>query len=112
MTTLEPILAKLPPLRTDDGGAVRVGASRVTLDTVIVAYEAGASPEEIRLRFPSLVLSDIYAVVSYHLNHQSEVKAYLEERSAEAEAIQRKVEALYPPDDFRARLLARREDKK
>jgi hypothetical protein len=30
------------PLRTDDHGVVRVGGTRVTLDTVIAAFENGA----------------------------------------------------------------------
>ena len=35
------------PLRLDTQGTIRVGRSRVTLDTVIAAYHQGASPETI-----------------------------------------------------------------
>ena len=42
------------PLRVDDDGVVRVGHTRVTLDTVVVAYLDGASPEEIVNRYPSI----------------------------------------------------------
>ena len=33
------------PLRTDADGVVRVGRTRVTLDTVVAAFEEGATAE-------------------------------------------------------------------
>ena len=36
-----------PPLYEDEAGAVRVGNSRVLLETVIRAFQDGASPESI-----------------------------------------------------------------
>ncbi len=38
-----------PPLREDETGSVRVGNSRVLLETVIRAFQDGASPESIVL---------------------------------------------------------------
>ena len=40
----------------------RVGNSRVTLLTLIDAFQEGASPEEIYQEYPSLHLADVYAV--------------------------------------------------
>ena len=41
-------------LRTDAAGVVRVGDTRVSLDTVIRGYLEGSIPEEIVEQFPSL----------------------------------------------------------
>ena len=35
------------PLKTDSEGVVRVGNTRITLDTVIAAFKEGATAEEI-----------------------------------------------------------------
>ena len=39
--------AHFVPLRVDEGGAVRVGKSRISLDMVVEQYENGMSPEDI-----------------------------------------------------------------
>ena len=49
------------PLVTDEDGVVRVEGTRVRLDTVVFAFNQGASAEEILQQYPSLTLSDIYA---------------------------------------------------
>src|SRR2546428_841429 len=55
------------PLRTDEHGVMRVGKTRVPLDTVVFAFNHGSSPEEIVLSYPTLDLEDVYAVVIYYL---------------------------------------------
>ena len=65
------------PLRTDPHGVIRVGGTRVPLDTIVVAYREGATAEEIAEQYPSVALSDIYASLSYYLRHRSEIDAYL-----------------------------------
>ncbi len=52
------------PLLTDKDGVVRVGGTRVTLDTVVAAFKEGATAEEIVQQYPSLELADVYAVIS------------------------------------------------
>ena len=52
------------PLRTDEHGVLRVGKTRVPLDTLVYAFNQGASAEEIVLSYPTLELGDIYAVVT------------------------------------------------
>jgi uncharacterized protein (DUF433 family) len=99
---LEPI-----PLATDLGGVIRVGGTRVTLDTVIDTFITGASPEEIAQDFPVLDLDDVYAVITYYLRHRAEVDAYLQERRVRAAAIRSEFEARSPQTGVRDRLLAR-----
>ncbi len=52
------------PLETDADGVVRVGGTRVTLDTVVAAFNEGATAEEIVSQYPTLHLADVYAVIS------------------------------------------------
>lgn len=95
------------PLRTDDDGVLRVGGTRVPLETVVSAFEAGSTPEEILQDFPVLRLDDIYAVLTYYLRHTAEVRVYLDRREALSEEMRRKWEARAPQADLRQRLLAR-----
>lgn len=95
------------PLRTDPHGAIRVGGTRVTLDTVIAAHERGERPEDIVRQFDVLHLDDVYAVLAYYLRHREAVDAYLREREAAAAALRAEVESRCPPDGLRTRLLAR-----
>lgn len=65
MTTA--IAAEPVPLVRDKDGVLRVAGSRIPIDTVIHAYEAGATPEEICLDFPTLRLDDVYSILTYYL---------------------------------------------
>lgn len=102
-----PLHADRPPLRADEGGAVRVGKSRVGLDLVVAQYENGMTPEDMVRAYDTLVLADVYAVIAYYLRHRDEVRAYLKRREEEAEAVRVKIEAERPRVS-REELLARR----
>jgi uncharacterized protein (DUF433 family) len=108
MALLEELAPHPPPLRTEEGGVVRVGQTRVSLDTVIATFHQGCSPEEIVLKFPTLDLTDVYAVVTYYLWNREEVEAYLERRRLEAAALRTQMEERFPAGGVRERLLARR----
>ncbi len=97
------------PLRTDAHGTVRVGGTRVTLDSVVGAFLQGATAEDIVRKYPTLNLADVYAVLSYYLRRRADVDAYLREQEREAVAIRRRIEAdsNHNQNDIRARLLAR-----
>ncbi|HVS36676.1 MAG TPA: DUF433 domain-containing protein, partial [Gemmataceae bacterium] len=97
------------PLRADERGGLRVGDSRVSLDTLLHEYENGADPEGIVNAYPTLRLADVYAVIAYCLTHAEEVKEYLQRRQHEASALRREIESRQPGRaELRARLLARR----
>jgi uncharacterized protein (DUF433 family) len=102
------IASEPTPLTTDEQGVLRVGGTRVSLDSVIFAFKQGATPEEIVQQYSSLNLADVYAVISYYLHHSDEIEAYLQARREQREAIRRDVEARFDPHGIRARLLARR----
>jgi uncharacterized protein (DUF433 family) len=67
-----------PPLQFDGNGVCRVGGTRVTLLTLIGAFQEGDTPEEIYQEYPSLSLGDVYAVIAFYLGRRDEVDAYLD----------------------------------
>ena len=99
---------ELVPLRADPDGTVRVGRTRVTLDTVVAAFTEGLTAEEIAQQYPVVSLSDVYSTIAYYLRHQDEVRAYLSEREDKAASLRAEAEARSHPTGFRERLLARR----
>jgi len=99
------------PLRIDRDGTVRVGGTRVTLDTIVGAFLQGAAAEEIAQQYPTVSLGDVYAVVAYYLRHRAEVDEYLAERQREAESLRKEIEANLDRSIIRERLLARRASK-
>lgn len=96
------------PLSTDADGVVRIGGTRVTLDTLVAAFREGATAETLAEQYPSLQLSQVYMVLGYYLCHQTEVDAYLQRRRQEAVRVREENEKRCPPSGIRERLLARR----
>lgn len=102
-------LAQEPiPLHLDGSRVLRIGGTRVTLDTLVDKFESGATPEEIAQDFPVLDLADVYAVITYYLRHRSEVDEYLDRRRQEAYRMRERVASHCDPTGLRQRLLARR----
>jgi uncharacterized protein (DUF433 family) len=102
-----PLEAERPPLRLDEGGAVRIGRSRISLDLVVEQYENGMTPEDMVRAYDTLVLADVHAAIAYYLRHREEVRAYLKRRQEQAESLRAKIEAERPRVS-REELLARR----
>jgi len=102
------LAAQPAPLQMDEDRVWRVGGTRVRLDTVIEAFNNGCAAEEILLKYPSLRLTDIYAVITYYLWHREQVEAYMAERREVGEAVRQENERRFPRDGIRERLLARR----
>jgi uncharacterized protein (DUF433 family) len=103
------IAAEPIPLSVDPHGTVRVGGTRLTLETVLDTFKQGASPQEIVAAFPDLDLADVYAVITYYLRHRADVDAYLQEQEAKAAAIRQQIAARRGDQrGLRERLLARR----
>jgi uncharacterized protein (DUF433 family) len=100
--------AETIPLRLDEDGIVRVGGTRVRLETLITSFSEGATAEEIVQRYPTLHLADVYQVIGYFLRRPSDVDAYLLARRDHAEAVRKENEARFDPEGVRDRLLARR----
>jgi uncharacterized protein (DUF433 family) len=102
------IAAETVPLVSDVDGVIRVGKTRVALDTVVSAFLDGATAEEITHQYPSLDLADVYSVIAYYLRRHAEVDAYLRQRREHAEKTRKQNESRFDPSGMRERLLARR----
>jgi uncharacterized protein (DUF433 family) len=102
-----PFEAEHPPLREVEGGAVRVGKTRISLDLIVEQYYNGMTPEDIVSAYDTLDLADVYAVISYYLRHRKEVDAYMKRREKEAEELRALIESERPRIS-REILLARR----
>ena len=96
------------PLTTGDDGVIRVTGTRVTLDSIVAAFDAGATPEEIVQQYPSVDLPTAYAVIAYALMRRPEVDAYLERRGNVSTDVRAENEKRFSPDGVRARLAGRR----
>lgn len=106
MITL-PAQETLPFVR-DARGVLLIAGTRVPLETVVSAFERGATAEGITQQFPALALGDVYAVIGFFLRQRGEVDAYLHDRASEEARIREENEARHPAAGVRDRLLARR----
>jgi uncharacterized protein (DUF433 family) len=105
------IAADPVPLRQDERGVIRVGSTRVTLDTVIGAFKDGASAEEIVQQYDVLELGDVYKVIGYYLHHRTDVEDYLRQQGAAADELRSRLESQAEVAGIRDRLLARQQAK-
>ena len=97
------------PLSEDADGVIRVGGMRVTLRTVVEAFNDGCTAEEIAAQYPSLQLADIYAAITYYLRHRNDdVDAYVQREEQLAETVRQENLARFDRRGIRERLLARR----
>ncbi len=64
-----------------NGGFGIVG-SRVSLESIVVPFLDGASPETLVEEFPTLSLEQVYGAITFYLAHRLEVSEYLKETEA------------------------------
>src|SRR5262245_30246521 len=108
MTTTLTLEARPVPLTRDADGTLWVTGTPIPLERVIECHKAWLTPEAIVESFDSLRLADVYAVISYYLDHTEAVEQYLREEDRKAEEIRRRIEARQPPrPGFREELLRR-----
>ena len=100
--------AKSPPLLTGPDGVVRIAGTRVPLETIVSAFDAGATAEEIVQQYPSVDLAAVYSVIAHVLENRDWVNAYVAGRRQAADALRVQAEGRWPSDGIRARLLSRR----
>ncbi|HEY8325944.1 MAG TPA: DUF433 domain-containing protein, partial [Ktedonobacterales bacterium] len=89
-------------------GELYIGQTRVTLSSVISAWEQeGQRPERIPAAFPAVSLAAAYGAVAYYLDHQEELDRYFEACRREFERLRAESQAADPA--FHARLRERME---
>ncbi len=94
----------------ESDGVIRVGDTRVRLDTIIYAFNNGYTAEEIVSRYPALNLAQVYAVIAYYLHNRPPIDEYLQKRAGVAAQIQYNIESQPEYQLLRERLLKRRQE--
>jgi uncharacterized protein (DUF433 family) len=101
--------ARPVPLTQDQTGRWRVTGTRIPLERIVECYQEGMTPEGIVEDFDTLRLADVYAVISYYLDHKEEVEEYIRLWDARAQEVEQMIKAAQPPrPGFKEELLARR----
>jgi len=95
------------PLEATGDGVFRIAGTRVTLDTIIAAFNHGESPESIAEQYPTVALESIFSIITFYLRRRAEVDDYLAARKVEREEIRRQSQERWPNDGIRDRLLQR-----
>lgn len=96
-----------PPFRWDEVGGIRIGQSRVTLDSLLASYHNGSTPEEIAVQYSVLPLEEIYSAIAYYLSHRPEIDSYLEQRHRQSQQQRSKLAQKHNLANLRQRLLRR-----
>jgi uncharacterized protein (DUF433 family) len=66
-------------------GGYYVAGSRISLDSVVYSFERSNSPEAIQKEFPLLRLPQIYGAIAFYLDHQQDIRGYLEAKEQDIE---------------------------
>ncbi|MBI4905180.1 MAG: DUF433 domain-containing protein [Acidobacteria bacterium] len=73
------------PYIQERDGALYIAGTRVSLDTVVIRFEEGASPERILRSFPTLKRANVYGAIAYYLDNEELGKAYIAQGQRELE---------------------------
>lgn len=88
-----------------NGGYYAAG-TRVSLDSIVVAFLRGESPEGIVESFPALSLEQVFGALAYYLANRDSIDRYLAEGEKEFELLDQQVRRGDPA--FYAKLAAGR----
>jgi len=66
-----------PYVWVDEHGVMRIGNSRVMLDSIVAGFEQGHSPGTLQQQYPTLSLEEVYGAITYYFAHTDQVHAYL-----------------------------------
>jgi uncharacterized protein (DUF433 family) len=102
------IEAEAVPLEwQEDGRVLRVRGTRVPLETIVRAYRAGLTAEQIADEFDTLLLADVYSVLGYMLRHRADVERYMKWVEDQTTAMRAEVEPYTVDYEFEQRLRTR-----
>jgi len=105
-------ITEIVPIKINKDGVFLIGKTRITLDTVVAAFNEGIAAEEIARQYPSAQLADIYSALGYYLRHKKQIDAYINRREKIALKIRKQNEVRFNETGIRERLLARRQTRK
>ena len=96
------------PVRRNSAGVLRVGDSRVSLDSVVYLFNKGETAAEIQYAFDSLSLAQVHTAIAYYLHNKEKVDAYLAEREIKKAKIREEITSKYSKPGMRELLLSRK----
>ena len=96
------------PVRLAEGGVLKVGDTRVSLDSVVYAFNRGEDAAEIQRNFDTLTLAEVHAAIAYYLHNKAAVDEYLRQGEIEFERRRAENRANNPNHLTREILLARK----
>ncbi|MCX6629180.1 MAG: DUF433 domain-containing protein [Candidatus Solibacter sp.] len=73
-----------PYIEERDGGLCVAGTG-VSLDSVVIRFQQGASPEKIVQSFSTLKLSQVYGSIAYYLENEETIREYIAQGERELE---------------------------
>lgn len=65
------------PYIEERNGGIYLAGTRVSLDSVLINFRHGASPEKIVQAFSTLKLSQVYGAIAYYLENEETINGYL-----------------------------------
>ena len=71
-----------PYIEERDGG-LYVAGTRVSLDSVVICFQQGASPKKIVQSFPALKRSQVYGAIAYYQENEKAIGEYIAEGERE-----------------------------
>jgi uncharacterized protein (DUF433 family) len=112
LTMVLEVKAEPAPIHINSEGTAYVTNSRVTLETIVFAFQNGDSAEQIADSYDVVSLADIYAVIAYYLNHQDEVDTYIKERQKQAQSLFETLNTQHPHiNELRNKLLRAKQER-
>ena len=75
------------PYIEERNGGLYVAGTRVSLDSVVIPFQEGASPEKIVQSFSTLKLSQVYGAIAYYLENEQAINEYVAEGEREFERL-------------------------
>ena len=73
------------PYIEERNGGLYVAGTGVSLDSVVIRFQQGASPDKIVQSFPTLRLAQAYGAIAYYLENEKTVNDYIAEGERELE---------------------------
>ena len=68
-------------------GCYYVAGTRISLDSVVYAFNRGESPKQILEGYPFVgSLARVYGAIAFYLDHKADIDKFLEESAGEFEA--------------------------
>jgi uncharacterized protein (DUF433 family) len=80
-------------------GGYWIAGTRISLDSVVYAYQRGAAPESIQKSYPLLTLEEVYGAIAFYLGNQQEIDAYLDESEAKFTCDAEQIKARFRADN-------------